>query len=58
VVVVGHPRQAGHRLALGAGRGDHDPIRSQIADLILADDLPRRMSEVAEIRGDAEVLLH
>ena len=58
MVAVGHSGQAGHRLALGAGRGDHDLVGGRGADLILAHDLARSVRQVAEIGGDAEVLLH
>src|SRR5664280_1023489 len=56
VVAVGHAGQAGHRLTLGAGRGDHDAVDRPY--LVLCDDLTRRVCQVPEVRGDPEVLLH
>ena len=59
VVAVGHPREAGHRLALGAGRGDHQLVRSGI-ELIasLATIMLGGYLEVAEVGRDPGVLLH
>src|SRR5450759_3421177 len=56
VVAPGHAGQADHRLTLGAGRGDHDAVDRP--DLVLGHDLARRVRQVPEVRGDAEVLLH
>ena len=58
VVAVRHPREAGHRLALGAGRGDHQLRGRDVLDLVLGDDARRLVLEVAEVGGDPEVLLH
>ena len=38
VVAVGHPRQAGHRLALGAGRGDDELVVGDVLEPVLGDD--------------------
>src|ERR1035437_9448825 len=56
MVAVGHAGQSGHRLTLGAGRGDDDLL--QRPDLILGYDLTGSEGEVAEVGGDPEVLLH
>ena len=58
VVAVGHPGQAGHRLALGAGRADDQLVGRDVVDLVLGHDLRRVVLEVAEVGGDPEVLLH
>ena len=58
VVAVGHPGEAGHRLALGAGRGDDELGVRVVLDLVLRDDPRRVVGQVAEVRGDPEVLLH
>ena len=58
VVAVGHPGQAGHRLALGAGRGDHELVVRVVLDLVLGDDRRRVVRQVAEVGRDPEVLLH
>src|SRR6266511_5019635 len=58
VVAVGHPGEAGHWLALAAGRCDDELLGGDLADLVLADDLTCRVFQVAEIAGDPEVLLH
>ena len=58
VVAVGHAREAGHRLALGAGRGDHELAVGVVLDLVLRDDPRRVVLEVAEVGRDPEVLLH
>ena len=58
VVAVGHARQAGHGLALGAGRGDDELRVRMVLDLVLGHDPRRVVRQVAEVRGDLEVLLH
>ena len=58
MIAVGHARQAGHRLALGAGRGDDDLACRLTADLILAQHSAGLVGQVAQVRGDADVLLH
>ena len=58
VVAVRHPGQAGHRLALGAGRRDHELAVRVVLDLVLGHHPRRVVLEVAQVRGDAEVLLH
>ena len=37
VVAVGHARQAGHGLALGAGGGDHQLVVGHVLEPVLAD---------------------
>ena len=58
VVAVGHPGEAGHRLALGAGRRDDQlPVRV-VLDAVLRQDARRVERQVAEVGRDPEVLLH
>ena len=52
VVAVGHAREAGHRLALGAGRGDDELGVGMVLDLVLGHDPRRVVLEVAEVRRD------
>jgi sugar phosphate isomerase/epimerase len=52
VVVVRHPRQAGHRLPLGAGRRDDQLVGGDVLDPVLADDVRRLVLQVPEVRGD------
>ena len=58
VVAVRHAGEAGHRLALGAGRGDHELGVGMVLDLVLGHDPRGVVLEVAEVRRDLEVLLH
>ncbi len=58
MVAVCHSRETGHRLTLRTCGGDDDPVRRRTADLVFADDLPRGVGEVAQVRGDSDVLLH
>ena len=58
VVAVGHPGEAGHRLALRSGRGDHELGVGMVLDLVLGNDPRRVVGQVAEVGRDAEVLLH
>ena len=58
VVAVGHPGEAGHRLALGAGRADDELVGRDVVDLVLGHDPRRVVRQVAEVGRDPEVLLH
>ncbi len=58
MVAVGHPREARHRLALGAGGGDDQLAVGDVLDAVLGDELARVVLEVAQVGRDAHVLLH
>ena len=58
VVAVGHPRESRHRLALGAGRRDRQPLVGDVLDAVLRDEARGRRREVPELGRDLRVLLH
>ena len=58
VIAVRHPGETGHRLALGAGRGDDELVVRDVLDLVLGDHPRRLVGQVAEIGRDPGVLLH
>ena len=58
MVAVRHPGQAGHRLALGAGRADDELVVGDVVELVLRDDPRRVVLQVAQVARDPEVLLH
>ncbi len=58
VVAVGHPGEAGHRLALGAGGADDELVGGDVADPVLGHDPVGVVGQVAEVARDPEVLLH
>ena len=58
VVAVGHPPQRRQRLALRAGRDDHDPVVGEVVDLARPDDQPVGHLDVAELAPDPDVLAH
>ena len=42
VVAVGHPREAGHRLALGAGGGDRQLVVGDVLEAVLGHEARAR----------------
>ena len=58
VIAVGHPREAGHRLALGARRRDDDLVVRLVLDPVLRHDPRRVVGQVAKVGRDPEVLFH
>ena len=58
MVAVGHPAQRRQRLALGAGRDDHDPLVGEVGDLARPDEHPLGDLDVPEAAPDADVLAH
>src|SRR4051812_1776425 len=58
MVAVRHPRETGHGLALGAGRGDNELVVRDLLDPVLRDELIRWVLQIAELARDTDVLLH
>ena len=58
VVAVGHPAQGRQRLALGAGRDDHDLLGRELVDLAQRDQHRLGHLDVAQRAADVDVLAH
>ena len=58
MVAIGHPAQCRQRLALRAGRDDHDALVGEVVDLARADEQPVGHLDVAQRAADADVLAH
>ena len=58
MVAVRHPAQRRQRLALRAGRDDHELVVREVLDLLRADEHPLGDVDVAEHAADVRVLAH
>jgi hypothetical protein len=58
VVAVGHAPQRRERLALRAGRDDHDLIVAEVGELARRDHQAVRHLDVAQLTPDSDVLAH
>ena len=55
---IGHPAQRAHRLALRAGRHEHDLVGRQYGRLVEPDHQAGRDAQQPEVAGDAHVAHH
>ena len=58
MVAVGHPAQRRQRLALGAGRDDHELLVGELVDLARLDEHALGHVDVPERAADVDVLAH